>query len=83
MIDPSTGRMNVRRVDVNGEAYECARRYMIRLEAADFESSETLAKLAAAVNLSPAAFRSRFGYLVGVEPPPVVPSVEPSATVRR
>src|SRR5262245_22865132 len=32
MIDPATQRMRPRLVDVTGENYECARRYMIRLE---------------------------------------------------
>ena len=34
MIDPKTKRMRTRLVDVNGEGYEVARRYMIRLERA-------------------------------------------------
>jgi 6-phosphofructokinase 1 len=75
MIDPTTGRMHVRRVDIDGEAYECARRYMIRLERDDFEAPDRLAKLAAAVELSPAAFRDRFGYIVGEGPVPPVPQV--------
>src|SRR5438876_6495511 len=29
MINPKTGRMQPRKVDVDGEAYECARHYMI------------------------------------------------------
>src|SRR5260370_32525578 len=31
MINPKTGRMQPRKVDVAGEAYDCARHYMIRL----------------------------------------------------
>src|SRR5260370_42523554 len=34
MINPKTGRMQPRKVDVDSEAYECARHYMIRLERA-------------------------------------------------
>jgi 6-phosphofructokinase 1 len=70
MLDPVTGRMHVRVVDVEGEAYECARRYMIRLERSDFEEPDRLAKIAAASDLAPEAFRRRFGYLVGLEAPP-------------
>jgi len=62
---PETGRMRPRKVDVGGEAYECARRYMIRLEAQDFEEPQRLAKVAAAAEMSPAQFRQRFGYLAG------------------
>ncbi|MFN4258208.1 MAG: diphosphate--fructose-6-phosphate 1-phosphotransferase [Gemmataceae bacterium] len=66
MINPKTGRMLPRKVDVDGEAYECARRYMIRLERRDLEDPQRLAKNAAAAGMSPEDFRKRFGYLVGL-----------------
>jgi 6-phosphofructokinase 1 len=65
MLDPVTKRMKTRIVDVNGEGYECARRYMIRLEKRDFESADAVAKMAATVNMTPGQFRERFEYLVG------------------
>jgi 6-phosphofructokinase 1 len=65
VIVPETGRMKPRKVNVDGETYEVARRYMIRLEGHDFEDRERLAALAAAADLSPEQFRQRFGYLVG------------------
>jgi ATP-dependent phosphofructokinase / diphosphate-dependent phosphofructokinase len=65
MINPTTGRMLPRRVDVDSESYECARRYMIRLDRTDFDNEAQLAKLAAIVKQSPEEFRKRFGYLVG------------------
>ncbi len=64
MIDPATKKMRARLVDVNGETYEVARRYMIRLEKSDFEKPEQLKKLAAVVKLTPEQFTERFGYLV-------------------
>ncbi|MGL6096439.1 MAG: diphosphate--fructose-6-phosphate 1-phosphotransferase [Fimbriiglobus sp.] len=64
MIDPATNRMRPRLVNVDDENYECARRYMIRLETSDFTDASQLAKLAAVVNLSPDAFRERFEYVV-------------------
>ncbi len=67
MLDPKTGRMQNRRVNVDGESYECARAYMIQLEREDFEDGKHLSKLAAAVSLTPDQFRSRFGYLVGLK----------------
>jgi 6-phosphofructokinase 1 len=67
MLDPETNRMQVRKVNVDGESYECARHYMIRLEPSDFENNQQLARLAATVKLSPDQFRKRFGYLVGVQ----------------
>jgi ATP-dependent phosphofructokinase / diphosphate-dependent phosphofructokinase len=66
VIIPETGRMRPRKVNVEGEAYEVARRYMIRLEAHDFEEPQRLAALAATVDLSPEQFRKRFGYLAGL-----------------
>ena len=65
IINPATGRMQPRKVDVEGEAYECAHRYMIRLDHDDFDEPAELEKLAHTVNMSPDQFRSRFGYLVG------------------
>jgi 6-phosphofructokinase len=65
MINPQTGRMRPRKVNVDGESFECARRYMIRLERADFEEPEQLARLAGAAGVSPERFRERFEYLVG------------------
>ncbi len=66
MLNPVTNRMHTRKVNVDGEAYECARRYMIRLERRDFDESERLARLAGVVKISPEQFRKRFGYLVGI-----------------
>jgi 6-phosphofructokinase 1 len=52
---------------VDGEAFECARAYMIRLEREDFENAKQLAKLAAVVKQTPEQFKARFGYLVGLK----------------
>jgi 6-phosphofructokinase 1 len=52
---------------VDGEAYECACAYMIRLERDDFEDAKQLSRLAAVVSMTPDQFRERFGYLVGVK----------------
>lgn len=67
MLNPKTGRFNVRKVNVDGETYECATAYMMRLEQSDFENAMQLAKLAATVSLTPEKFRERFGYLVGLK----------------
>jgi 6-phosphofructokinase 1 len=67
MLNPETKRMTVRKVNVDGEAYECACHYMIRLEKSDFENAAQLKKLAASVSMSPEQFRQRFGYVAGVK----------------
>jgi ATP-dependent phosphofructokinase / diphosphate-dependent phosphofructokinase len=64
MIDPATSRMRPRLVDVNSENYECARRYMIRLEPKDFSDATRLKGLADTVKLTPEQFREKFEYLV-------------------
>jgi 6-phosphofructokinase 1 len=68
LINPETKRMKNRSVDVNGEGYECARRYMIRLEKRDFQDPERLVKVAAAAGMAPDEFRQRFSYLVERDP---------------
>jgi hypothetical protein len=63
LIVPGTGRMKPRKVNVQGEAYACARQYMIRLEPRDFDDPQQLAHLAGTSGLPPDQFRQRFGYL--------------------
>jgi 6-phosphofructokinase 1 len=65
MIDPRTGRIRVRYVDVESEMYQTLDAYMIRLKPEDFEDKQTLAALAKAGNLSEADFVARFGPVVG------------------
>ncbi|MCK5800606.1 MAG: 6-phosphofructokinase [Deltaproteobacteria bacterium] len=60
LLDPETGRMRVRRVDVDSNAYALARSYMLRLGPQDFEG-EALAALAQTANLSADAFKARYG----------------------
>ena len=67
MLDPKTGRMQNRKVNVDGESFECACAYMIRLEREDFEDAKQLAKLAATIKVTPDEFKKRFGYLVGLK----------------
>jgi 6-phosphofructokinase len=79
LIDPETGRMRVRMVDVSTEHYRIARRYMLRLRREDFQDHHELAKLAATAGLSLETFRDQFEYLVDDEPPPLsfVPGYSP------
>jgi 6-phosphofructokinase 1 len=59
MMDPSNGRIRVRRVDTSTEAYEVGRKYMIRLEPGDLEPPK-LSSLAAAAHLGAREFQKRF-----------------------
>lgn len=67
MLDPKTKRMQNRKVNVDGEAFECACAYMIRLEREDFTDAKKLASLAAAIKVAPEEFQKRFGYLAGLK----------------
>jgi hypothetical protein len=59
--------MQNRKVNVDGEAYECACAYMIKLEREDFEDTKQLTKCAGVVGMTLEQFRSRFGYLAGMK----------------
>lgn len=64
MLDPATGRIRIRMVDVTTESYEVARKYMIRLEETDFVEPR-LSRLAAQTSLTSEEFAERFGRLIG------------------
>ncbi len=64
MLDPATGRIRIRMVDVTTESYEVARKYMIRLEEPDFVEPR-LSRLAAQTSLNSEEFAARFRHLVG------------------
>jgi len=68
LIDPATGGAKVRLVGVDCARYGIARRYMIRVSRDDLANPAELAQLAAAANLSPEAFRTRFEPVVAGEP---------------
>jgi 6-phosphofructokinase 1 len=78
IMDPQTGRMRVRMVDIDSDRYRIAYAYMLRLKKSDLEDAQELAKLAAAANTTPDRFRAEFEYLVEREP---VPSIGPGAAV--
>ncbi|HYA31591.1 MAG TPA: diphosphate--fructose-6-phosphate 1-phosphotransferase [Thermodesulfovibrionales bacterium] len=66
-INPSTGSVKVRTVDVTSGTYTVGRKYMIRLEKDDF-SPQNIRRLAEAANLTVSGFRKHFGYLVDTAP---------------
>lgn len=60
LLDPNTGRIRTRQVDLTTEAYRVARDYMVYLEPSDFTDARNLADLAAHTNLEPSKFRALF-----------------------
>jgi 6-phosphofructokinase 1 len=72
IMNPQTGRMRVRMVDVASDRYRIAYAYMLRLKRGDFEDPLELAKLAAAAHMTPDRFRAEFGYLAARDAHPSV-----------
>ena len=64
IIDPITLKTKVRMVDPASESFYIARRYMLRLNQADFDDPHELAKLAATAGMSIDKFQKTFGYLI-------------------
>ncbi len=60
MIDPATGRVRVRYVDITSEMYQTLWAYMIRLKPQDLTDPAQIRALARAGNLSEAEFVERF-----------------------
>lgn len=61
LLDPKTGKGELRPVDVRTESYQVARDYMVRLNARDFSDEAWLETLAKAAALDVQSFRERFG----------------------
>ena len=66
IVDPGTGRIRVRSVNVNGPAYQIARRYMTHLNDEDLREP-ALSKLASQTNLTTEQFRDAFGKLAAAQ----------------
>jgi 6-phosphofructokinase 1 len=75
LVDPDTGRIRVRYVDVASDGYRMLTAYMIRLTHADLEDPERRQTLASAAALDEDAFVARFGPVVGWTPRPRRPDV--------
>jgi len=70
MMDQETGRTEIRKVNLDSFIYRSAYKLMIRLKPEDAEDEELLQKMAEHTKLSLDAFRTRFGYLLDLEPRP-------------
>jgi ATP-dependent phosphofructokinase / diphosphate-dependent phosphofructokinase len=64
ILDPVTGKTRVRMVDPSSETFYIARRYMLRLNEADFDDPHELAKYAATCGISLENFKNQFYYLI-------------------
>ena len=64
ILDPVTNKTKVRMVDVTSESYFIARRYMLRLNKADFDDHHELAKFAAVCGISVEKFEKEFKHVI-------------------
>jgi len=63
VINPETGRIATRLVDVENPYYQMCRDYMIRLDKEDFADAKRLSRLARVANCTADEFRAQFSYL--------------------
>jgi 6-phosphofructokinase 1 len=70
MMDPETGRTEIRKVNLDSFIYRSAYKLMIRLKPEDAEDEDLIKRMAEHTKLTLAEFKSRFGYLLGLEPRP-------------
>lgn len=66
MMDPVTGRTEVRMVNMDSFTYNSAYQFMIRAKPEHAADPMFLARLAVHTNRSVEAFRARYGYLLGL-----------------
>jgi ATP-dependent phosphofructokinase / diphosphate-dependent phosphofructokinase len=64
ILDPVTKKTKIRLVDPSSESFYIARRYMLRLNQADFDDPHELAKYAATCRISIEEFRKQFYYII-------------------
>jgi 6-phosphofructokinase 1 len=70
MMDQETGRTEVRKVNLDSFIYHSAYKLMIRLKPEDADDHKLLTQMAEHTKLSLDAFKTRFGYLLGLGPRP-------------
>lgn len=70
MIDPETGRTGVRMVNIDSYHYQSSFKFMARLKPEHSHDETLFERLAGLTNLSPQAFKERYGYLAGIAPRP-------------
>jgi 6-phosphofructokinase 1 len=70
IMDPVTGRTEVRLVNIDSFTYQSAYKFMIRLKPQNAGDDLLLARLAMQTNLTLDEFKARYGYLIGIAPRP-------------
>jgi 6-phosphofructokinase 1 len=71
IMDPQTGRMRVRMVDIDSERYRIARTYMLRLRKEDLDDAAEMDRLARAAKLTPEEFHKQFAHVFDADIEPI------------
>jgi len=66
LLDPETGRVRTRLVDITSQSFKVARVYMWRMFDKDYENMDLVSRVAAAGKMTPEQFLSKFGHLKGL-----------------
>ena len=66
IMDPQTGRIGVRMVNVDSFTYRSAEKFMIRLKPEQAGDAMLLPRMAMQTTMSVDEFKARYGYLLGV-----------------
>jgi 6-phosphofructokinase len=70
MINPETGRTEVRMVNTDSFRYRSAYKFMTRLKPEHAQDDGLFERLAVQTNLTVKEFKERYGYLIGIAPRP-------------
>jgi 6-phosphofructokinase 1 len=70
MINPETGRTEVRMVNTDSFRYRSAYKSMTRLKPEHAQDNRLFERLAVQTNLTVKEFKERYGYLIGIAPRP-------------
>jgi ATP-dependent phosphofructokinase / diphosphate-dependent phosphofructokinase len=65
MMDPDTGRTEVRVVDVDSAQYHAAYKLMVRLKEENADDDLLISRMAAQTSMTPEQLMARYGYLMG------------------
>jgi 6-phosphofructokinase 1 len=71
IMDPQTGRMRVRMVDIDSERYRIARTYMLRLRKEDLDDPAEMDRLARAAKMTPDQFHKQFAHVFDADLEPI------------
>jgi len=82
IMDPTTGRMRVRMVDLASDRYRIARTYMIRLKRSDLHDAAEMQRMAQVIGKTADEFRAEFGHVFDADLEPIRALTPPPPPVR-